>query len=1269
MAGMGGRDQMNKNLKYVKQNNIAVLLNDMVVHLLAQRPNEPLDALIAFLHVKARDPEVRETAATASAAASAAPAAAAAAEAAAPAADEERSAAVAGTEEAAPAAETAAAAPCAVETQPAAAATPPRPATRQRLPPPAVHEEVLEPVRSAGEPAWEREEVDHAALSKAVRRHPRHAEVDVADGDETLLGRRGFVSLHHDEEGEQPVRVTIRFPDGDEVTAVPAGAVRTIAPADQHFPLGTRVQFVDPSAMDGAEGTVHNHARGRVGVLLEDGSVVGALPQYLRVAQLTPQQELPVGTPVMLLDAGAHSGGTGVVASHHRGRCGVRMDHNKAEVHGRPVGSLRKVPRSAMQQFPLHSTVEVVASGDAGLDGLVGRVKGHGRGRVGVTFEDGRKAGLLPEALRQVAKTAAQKFLVGSRAVVVCPGHAQIGGIGEVKNVYRGRVGLEFQDGTTKGFIAEHLSPVDPMPKVGEDVAVMDPAGHGLAGRIGRVAALNRGRVGVEFNDGSLAGFPASQVDRIAPEPPRQFPVGTAVSYKGDDDTLVGRTGRVAGHCRGRVGVLLEDGRHVGVPPQHLETVKRTGPQLFPLGTRVSITSDNAWARENGLSGQVIGHSRDRVGVELADGTRVGVPCTCITKEKMPISQEFSLGKAVAVVQAASKFAGLAGRVTGTSRGRVGVELPDGNVIGVPATDLAPDNATATISLGTAVTVALATSKFAGLVGNVVGNSRGRVGVEFEDGRTVGLPSSDLKVEKPKRQFDLGAAVTVVNAAGRFAGLSGKVIGNGRGRVGVQLDDGTKVGLPTDQVVAETKSAAQAFGLGTAVTVALAAGKFAGLSGKVTGTSRGRVGIELDDGRKVGLPADQIVAEKKNAAQGFGLGTAVTVALASGKFAGLRGKVTGTSRGRVGVELEDGTTVGLPADQVVEETKSAAQAFGLGTAVTVALAAGKFAGLSGTVVGTSRGRVGVELDDGRKVGLPADQVEAKTKSAVQAFSLGTAVTVALAAGKFAGLSGTVIGAKRGRVGVELADGRKVGLPAGLLQAEGKSAAQKFTLGTAVTVALAAGKFAGLSGKVVGAKRGRVGVKLDGEEGTVVGLPADQVVVAPEKPSFDLGAAVAVAAASSRFAGLIGKVTGTARGRVGVEFDEGKTVGLPAGDLRAVPPPLADAFPKGGAVEIVMPGSPHDGAFGVVVGHARGRVGVKIDDTAATIGLPREHVRPKEKDYKEEFPIGASVAISRAGETGEVSGHARGRVAVTAAGGVRSFPTGVLKAFMKLAAAA
>eukprot|EP01062_Namystynia_karyoxenos_P027340 TRINITY_DN21005_c0_g1_i1.p1 TRINITY_DN21005_c0_g1~~TRINITY_DN21005_c0_g1_i1.p1 ORF type:complete len:1230 (+),score=392.02 TRINITY_DN21005_c0_g1_i1:779-4468(+) len=1027
-------------------------------------------------------------------------------------------------------------------------------------------------------------------------------------------------------------------------------------------------------------------------------------------------------------------GARGRVVGHGRGRVGVRLD-NGADV-GLPPDQLRAVGRMPVQRFKAGEEVQIT-SDNPELDGRAGRVVGAGRGRIGVSLEDGRTVGLPSAQVIPVQSFAMQQFKIGQKVIIRCEDDALDGREGEVTGCHRNRVGVRIADGVG----GEHIVGVpasnvrthqhSAVFKKDAEVEIVG-ASHELNGKFGRVCGRSRGRIGVHMRSGEQVGLPPDQLRLVPKFASRTFAVGQRVTFVHDDPDLKGRSGTVTGSHRNRVGVEIDDGdgtegRIVGVPSSCLRAEPPSADQLFPKGTEVEIV-DGVDEEYNGLTGFVIGKSRGRVGVELYSGTKlglpaeklrkahklanqifkvgqqvmlvhedqaldgktgfvtgfhrnrvglllddgkgesvpVGVPSSCVRALAPPPSQGFPVGTEVEVVSGDPDVKGLTGRVAGRARGRVGVELRNGQKVGVPPECLKRvfPMAQQHFKPGDEVDITHEDRELNGRRGRVTGTMRNRVGVEVADGqggcRIHGLPASCLRSVPvdPGRQFKNGDLVEIVSPDVSIKGRQGKVTGKSRGRIGVELDSGEHVGVPVEHVRKAFRQACQQFKVGQLVMLAHEDAELDGLTGRVTGFQRNRVGVDVGDGkggeRTVGVPASCVRAVGA-VEQDFRVGDEVEVISGDAGSSGQFGRVTARARGRIGVQLRTGETLGLPAARLRHVALFAEQQVKVGDHVCIVHDDPKLDGNCGYVTGTHRNRVGVQIDDGKgghgeTVGLPASCVKLFTKKdGLHTFQVGDEVEIASDNLDINGKLGRVSGKARGRVGVHLHNGQMVGVPPEQCRRLKKEPAQEFQVGVQVEVVGEDATLSGRIGRVTGRHRGRVGVSL--ENGEQVGVPAGQLRVHQGTAAgelFKVGDEVEVRA--GEHSGKMGRVSGMARGRVGVALNDGATIGCCAANLGKTGKMAAQQFRHGDIVEILGADVQLGGQTGSVTGTSRGRVGVALHSTGAVVGVPAEHVRAPAKEADAAFPLGSRVVVTRVahadcGSLGKVIGHVRGRVRV------------------------
>jgi len=617
-----------------------------------------------------------------------------------------------------------------------------------------------------------------------------------------------------------------------------------------------------------------------------------------------------------------------------------------------------------------------------------------------------------------------------------------------------------------------------------------DPAIDGLAGT---VTGRHRNRVGVEINDGKgtgkIIGVPSSCLKTKMAEAHQKFSVGDEIEIKGGDVALLGKTGRVAGFARGRVGVTLGNGDQVGVPGDTLVKVQAFAEQNFKVGTEVTILHDGN-DDLNGKTGFVTGTHRNRVGVEIGDGLGgkaiVGVPITCLRAMGKSAAQKFSVGDEVEVTSQDSEHTGKFGRVTGLNRGRVGIALRDGSKIGLVPEDVrrAGKDPAQAFQVGMEVEIVSPNQEISGLKGTVAGRNRGRIGVKLPNGESIGVLPAHLRNVPQASEVLFGAGDEVLLIAGPHKDQSGRVSGTARGRVGVDLPNGTRIGVPPDQLKRLGKSAAQEFTVGTVVEVVQNNDALLGERGVVSGSNRGRVGVELFSGKCVGVPPD-CLRKAPPEAEDYPVGSRVVITRQQRDDCGAIGTVQAHHRGRVAIELDDeGGRVGLPPDQIRMAPADPRLSFPEGTKVFVVSKKEALDGEVGVVMGHSRGRVGVELADGSKIGVTPCQLR-KVPTEATDFPMGSRVEIYLSGSPDEGAMGPVVGHSRGRVCVELEEGRRVGIPAGALRPVPTPLDEIYPDGTEVQYTKAPGAKP-QKGKVTGRARGRVGLEL--EDGSKVGAP-------------------------------------------------------------------------------------------------------------------------------------------------------------------------------------
>ena len=695
-----------------------------------------------------------------------------------------------------------------------------------------------------------------------------------------------------------------------------------------------------------------------------------------------------------------------------------------------------------------------------------GLVAGWGRGRVGVKFPGAKaEVGVLPAHLRlpeQELRDLPAEFPIGTPVSV---GAA----MGTVTGHSRGRVGVELHSGEKKGVPPERVRVLSDdeviaatFPK-GTPVVVLQEA---------VVTGAARGRVGVRLTvAGEARGVVPEEVMRVeSPDLSQLFPDGTAVAVRLADGRT--RDGVVTGRSRGRVGVQVSgSGEAVGAIPADVTRKDSTDGLLveYPIGLQVLVRH---------VQGVVAGVSRGRVGVVDEAGQHVGALPHFLRERELcdeELRELFDVGANVRV-------GGRHGVVTGVSRGRVGVEYRDGakgGVLPAHATVIGEDEVNRfAFPVGLEV--------FITEEGVVTGQSRGRVGVRLENGESRGVVPEQIRLlpaqEHLDTMFPVGTRVTV-DADTAEAQRGATVSGHSRGRVGVVLAGGEKLGVTPDRVRSEAapqEGLLRDFPVGAGVVVSV-------VRGEVESHSRGRVAVRVDaTGKLVGaLPTRLHVVELTLAElqEKYEVGMHVCVGPQPAV-------VTGCSRGRVGVEFENGTHAGLTPDKIrlLSDSESLSKTYPLNTYVEVTRR------FEGTLVGHSRGRCGVILQNGDKLGVMPEQVTLRKQRPVDALPVGASVCVTLHA--------KVLGHSRGRVGVELPDGTHLGvLPATVVKTDDTGVcsgtqpslptckhSQDFPVGTAVL-------YEGRLARVMGHSRGRVGIEC--ENGDKFGAVPQQLSRAPK----------------------------------------------------------------------------------------------------------------------------------------------------------------------------
>ncbi|KAJ9453859.1 hypothetical protein DIPPA_21376 [Diplonema papillatum] len=1094
---------------------------------------------------------------------------------------------------------------------------------------------------------------------KAAGRQPRQAFpigalVQLLALDPSADGLLGIVLGHN------RGRVGVQLLQSGTVTGRPATSVRLIGKSgEQMFPVGTRVvvQATNIPGLEGSHAVVTGHARGRVGVEFADGRREGLLPQSLRRDAVHAAQHFPVDAEVRVKSQDStHFGALGYVQhSGARGRVSVRLADGT--VVGIPPEQLERVTASAAR---LGDSVEILSAAGDCLDGKTGRVVGASRGRLGVELDDGSTVGIPAQQARPTGKSAAQAFVPNTQVQILSGDHASAQG--RVTGTHRGRVGVSLDNGVAVGVPPGCLRRL-PRPAAtdfpaGTDVTVKGSDRAELNGKRGKVVGQRRGRVGVELANGDVVGIvPAMLLKETSAC--RRFPVNSEVEIVGHENAVWnGKVGKVEGHSRGRVGVRLLDGSRAGVVPEQLRSVGGNAQQKFPVGCEV-VVADATNAELNGRCGRVTGLGyRNRAGVTLDDGRVVGVPHGLLRKGAVLAEQALAVESFVEIISEDPKLNGRSGRVSGVGyRNRVGVTLDDGTLVGIPHQQVRPipKMACQKFCPGDEVILRTDDSTRNGRGGRVTNTQRGRVGVVLDNGVLVGVPAAQVQKAPllALQRFAVGTEV-VITADSEHNGATGRVVGQHRNRIGVELRSGATIGVPHQQARAVGKNAQQTFAVNAPVTVVFPEDhRLNGRSGVVTGWGyRNRLGVSLEDGEVVGLPKERLRLEPV-VPKGFPVGSEVVVVNGDAEVNGRHGKVVGSARGRIGVELRNGVTVGVPEGQLRVEQAAVGQRFPMGTEVVVISEVLRLNGKNGRVTGHGRGRVGVTLEDGESVGLPFQCVRRAGKNAQQSFAVGAFVVVDFTENpELDGRQGTVTGGGyRNRLGVTLENGEVVGLPAHRLRPLPTATQRTFPVGCRVTVLEEGHKpnsHAGKTGTVTGTHRGRVGVELS--DGTTIGVPAGTLTTDDRAaPGVAVNARVVVSSQDPRLNGKQGVVQGISRGRVGVALlGSGEVVGVPVACVSVDGAPAERQFAVGSPVECT--GLDFNGQQGTVIGTSRGRVGVELPD-GSVVGVAAGLVRAVRPQVRSEFARGAEVEVSAAGSphdglTGRVVSTARGRVSVS-----------------------
>eukprot|EP01064_Diplonema_japonicum_P034386 TRINITY_DN7101_c0_g2_i2.p1 TRINITY_DN7101_c0_g2~~TRINITY_DN7101_c0_g2_i2.p1 ORF type:complete len:982 (+),score=186.08 TRINITY_DN7101_c0_g2_i2:55-3000(+) len=411
---------------------------------------------------------------------------------------------------------------------------------------------------------------------------------------------------------------------------------------EEEFPIGTPVE------LGGQRGVVTGFARGRVGVELQDGAKVGVIPEKLRA--LSEDEVLgglfPMGLEVVLLEKGT-------VAGCSRGRVGLVMSDGSQR--GCIPEQLRKLPEENIKTaFPTGTKVVISASNTPAT------VTGYARGRLGLELEDGTKRGAIPtEVIREDSKEGLLRdFPIGCTV--------QVSSLrGEVMSHARGRIGVQLDNGETRGVLPCNLRAVElSQQEMTEKYSVGTVVAIGA--QRGKVTGCSRGRIGVELDDGTKRGVIPQKLRILTAA---EISMNSRFDVGAEVEVLEEPEGHVVGKGRGRLGVMLADGRKVGCMLAQATVIEHTVSEDFPVGCHVDVM----------LKGKVTGCSRGRVGIELPGGAKVG--CLPNALRKTDTCQDFAVGSNV-------MYEGSLARVTGHSRGRVGIEVPGRGALGVVPTAL-----------------------------------------------------------------------------------------------------------------------------------------------------------------------------------------------------------------------------------------------------------------------------------------------------------------------------------------------------------------------------------------------------------------------------------------------------------------------------------------------------------------------------------------------------------------------------------------------------
>ena len=613
-----------------------------------------------------------------------------------------------------------------------------------------------------------------------------------------------------------------------------------------------------------------------------------------------------------------------------------------------------------------------------------GYVLSHGRGRVGVKLASGEELGALPANLRLVEeemRDLSKEYPVGIQVRVG-------GSSGKVTGHSRGRIGVELRSGKKVGTVPEklHIMSEDDIAKegfpVGLDVIVMQEA---------TITGTSRGRLGVILANGTKKG--------VVPEEIMKHPVDEGLSslFPNGTDVILKDTGKpfkVTGLARGRVGLQSPDGTPASALPFQINRADSTEGLLleYPIGLSVILKQAH---------GTVVNHKRGRVGVEMADGSVIGAVPSMLREAELSdkdLKEKYEVGLHVAVGRQR-------GTIVGAGRMRVGVELRDGSKIGAMPANITLLNDDEVNREFFPVGLEVVVSQEA----TVTGTSRGRIGVKLADNTAKGVvPEEITKCDSLAQTYPPGTEIVVksTNKAGTVTGVS-------RGRIGATVD-GKPIGLLPDQLMRKDSQEGLLLDYPIGSTVRIKTAR-----GQVVSHKRGRIGVELDsNGETLGaLPFNVRAVELHDAEmkEKYSVGLPVEVGQR-------QAVVTGAGRGRIGIEFADGTKAGVTPEKVriISESEQLAEQYPIDTAVEVTSV------VEGTVVGISRGRYGVILADGTKIGCMPEQLRPKPLAPMEALPVGASVDVTLKA--------KVTGHNRGRVGIELSNGgAKLGVLADALR--------------------------------------------------------------------------------------------------------------------------------------------------------------------------------------------------------------------------------------------